>query len=264
MTKKISCFISASNIQELKTIRQLLQSMNIETTDAYDYQYGDPIDINLKSRIRKSDFVVIVLSNTDKNALYELGICEGLGKPVFLLMRDEAVIPHITQKYFYLKLQPDKEDILKASLQQFINQLSKNHKLRNRPKKYSKEKHSKTVFSKYINEIKELRLTGDPIQVEDLLHNIFQELQILFDYRENRTSKIDKGVDFAIWDERLSNVVGNPILVELKIGNLSKGIINRAELQLKNLLLNANTNMALLLYLDRSNKRFDILLPIKN
>lgn len=65
----------------------------------------------------------------------------------------------------------------------------------------------------------------------------------------------DIGVDFAIWNDVLGRVIGNPIVVECKIGN--SNVILSAVQQLKFLTEKSDSSLGLLLYLDRVNNRIN-------
>jgi hypothetical protein len=67
----------------------------------------------------------------------------------------------------------------------------------------------------------------------------------------------DKGADVAVWRDPLSASIGNPILIELKTGDLSLSRIVAAERQLGEYLTKAEARLGLLLFLDRGGHRFE-------
>ncbi|MEH7148814.1 hypothetical protein, partial [Priestia megaterium] len=71
----------------------------------------------------------------------------------------------------------------------------------------------------------------------------------------------DKGVDFVLWLDELDEVnqlFGNILLIEMKIGSLTKEVIDAGERQLQQYLENTNNKVGLLLYFDREGKRFKL------
>ena len=71
---------------------------------------------------------------------------------------------------------------------------------------------------------------------------------------ENKSGR-DAGVDFAIWSDELGKIFGNPIIVEVKLGNFSSIQIRNIEEQLKRYSDKADAKIAILIYLDKNKKR---------
>lgn len=67
---------------------------------------------------------------------------------------------------------------------------------------------------------------------------------------------IEKGADMALWIDPLTNSLGNPILVEVKIGHLTEPRLLLAEEQLRHYLITTSVQSGLLLYLDVEKKTF--------
>src|SRR5690606_38479090 len=75
------------------------------------------------------------------------------------------------------------------------------------------------------------------------------------------TSKIvdqDKGVDFALWLDEVDPILGNPILIEVKTGDITPEQLNNGERQLQNYLAKTKSKVGLLLYLDKPGKKFPL------
>jgi hypothetical protein len=66
----------------------------------------------------------------------------------------------------------------------------------------------------------------------------------------------DQGADLALWIEELQTTVGNPILLELKVGDLDAQRLASAENGLRSWLLQSRSFLGLLVYWDASGRRF--------
>jgi hypothetical protein len=67
----------------------------------------------------------------------------------------------------------------------------------------------------------------------------------------------DQGADLAVWIEELENyALGNPLLVEIKAGNLTQESIHSAEIRLRSYVEKTHGRSGLLIYWDRQNREF--------
>ncbi len=256
MEKNLKCFISAPAEKGTSSLRRILGRLGVQSIDAFDFEIGDSISASVKSKIRASDFAIVVLSEQNSNVLYELGICEGLGKPVFLLVEDSYNTPPFVSNYIYLRASLDNESLLIISLENFIAQLRKNKTaLRGRKKSFvDKKNETSSVTRNYLSQIDRLRSQGQPTEIEESVRRLFKELSISIETISDRSK--DVGVDFAIWADKLSNTIGSLVLVELKYGSLNERKIQSAERQLQTYLERSEAKAGILLYLDREGKRF--------
>jgi len=229
--------------------------MGIQAYDPYDFTAGEPIHDILIKRIKQADFAIIVMTEKNINVFHEMGICEGLGKPLFVIVGKNMEPPYFVQKYVYLRSDLDNEELLKISLTKFVEDLLSNKlKLRRKPKTSKPGRLPLRSTDEYITRINKLREQGNALDVELLAEDIFRELNLQFE--SNRFSSQDKGVDFAIWDENLTFTIGNPLFIELKYGSLTFDQIHKAESQLKEYLARTEAKAAILLYLDKNGRRF--------
>ena len=107
----------------------------------------------------------------------------------------------------------------------------------------------------FLNQISNLRESGHGKELEYLVEEIFKTINLNYVQKEPH---LDKGVDFALWNDELGRVIGNPIIVEVKYGKLSKAVFKNAENQIKRFTEQSDAKLALLLYLDKRNKRHKI------
>ena len=262
MNRNLKCFISASLETETDNIKNVLSENGVEVFDLYDYSIGESIQQILKRKLRQSDFAIFILTEENKNVLYEMGVCEGLGKQHFIFLDKNLTIPfYITNKLF---IHADLNDrvFLKNSIEKILQDVSK--KSLKTSRKISKKKNQKDIsynrditdnLESYLPQIQRMRENGSGQEMETIVEDIFKTLKL--NYVDNTTSK-DKGVDFALWNDELGRIIGNPIIVEVKYGNLLNNIFENAEQQFRKYIEKSDAKIALLLYLDKRDKRHKI------
>jgi len=111
------------------------------------------------------------------------------------------------------------------------------------------------AFKNFVEKLQSIRQRNSSREFEDLIKDVFNtlDLQIV----SNEYSVEGKGADFALWDESLESVIGNPIFVEIKFGNLKTQDIFNTEQQLKRYIEIGEAKAGILLYLDKEGKKFD-------
>lgn len=258
MDRQLKCFLSASYDTDLSLIKSVLAENNVETFDLYDFSIGSSIQDILKRKLRQSDFAVFVVSKESKNVLYEIGVCEGLGKPSLIIIDKEANLPFYIDNKLSLTANLSDREFLKMTLLGFIDEIRAKRKPTKRVTRSTEKQ-----FEKYDNDIKEvlnflleqtkrIRENGQGRELEYVIEEIFKTIHLK--YADNSRGP-DIGIDFALWNDKLGRIIGNPIIVETKFGRLSDETFKKAELQIKRYAESSDARVALLLYLDRTGKR---------
>lgn len=254
MEKILKCFISAPAGKETNTLRHILERQGVQSFDTFDFEVGDSISATIKSKIRASDFAVVVIADSNANVFYELGICEGLGKPIFIVVEDSYSTPAFIHNYIYLRASLDNEGLLSLSIERFIAQLRRNKTVLRGRKTETKKNSRSSELGSYLDSISNMRPHGNAAKLEEIVQKIFRGLSISVEAVADKTR--DVGVDFAIWTEKLSSTIGNLVFVEFKYGDLTEGRIRSAEHQLQSYLAKSEAKAGILLYLDRKGRRF--------
>ena len=254
MVKKFKCFISAPADTDTTPLRAVLSQLNVEAYDIYDFQPGEPLNDSLKKRIKDSDFAVIVVNEPNANVFYEMGICEGLGKPLFIIIGKEIKAPYFINKYIHLKTDLRNVDLLKISISRFLESLRSR---RSKPRRSKRIVANRTLETgeEYLDAVSRLRKDGSALDVEQLAAQIFSKLDFQFEPNQF-LGGADSGVDYAIWNDNLAFAVGNPLLIEVEAGSLTPHVIDVTENRLKGYLAKTNAKAGILLYLDRNGRRF--------
>lgn len=259
MANKLKCFISASQQDDTSLIKDVLAENNVDVTDFYDLSIGESFQNILKQKIRKVDFVLFILTEESKYIYYEIGICEGMGKQHFVLFGKEIKVPFYFENKLFQRANLDDKNFLDLSIKNILNKVNKNWKPRHRTKPDIDYTYSDNTIERlkfHLNWINHYRNNdAEENDLYILIEELFKTVKL--NYVKN-FSDFDKGVDFALWSNELGRIIGNPIIIEIKYGNLSKNSFKNAEEQLKNYASKADARLALLLYLDKNNKRFKV------
>lgn len=250
----LKCFVSAPASSDTSILRAILREKSVETYDAYDFKIGDSFHDTVKQRIRESDFVIIVITETNPNVFYEMGISEGMGKPIFVILGKDVMSPHFAHNYMHVTTPFEDSDLLRMSLLRFVDELvSKKRRYRKKVPQL-KSVGRRDALQMLLGRVCNLRSRGKPREIEQVAQQIFSELGLHYVFSESNIR--DKGVDFAIWNDSLSWSLGNPLFIEIKSGSLTPEHIYRTERQLQNYLIKSDAKAAILLYLDKKGRRF--------
>jgi hypothetical protein len=267
MKESLKCFISYSHDIDVSSLKNVLGEYDIESFDLYDFSIGESIQQILKRKIRQADFAIFVIpASNNANVLYEMGVCEGLGKIYFTFLEKGARVPFYLESQLFFQVDLEDRKPLKAAVENILQTIENTRSgktvLSKKPKIASYDSDILANLESYSEQIKQIRVAGTAQELEHLVAEIFKTIRI--NYIENVNDK-DSGIDFMFWNDNLGKVIGNPILVELKYGNLSDRDIAKTDAQLSQYIMKAEARVALFLYLDKGGKRFKIkssLLPL--
>ena len=246
------CFIAAPAGLNVDTLISLLESKGIIAFDAYT-MWRDKIPPSVEEEIEDSDFLVAVFSPKTPNAnvLYEIGFARGAKKPIFLVVQDEGAIPKFLKDAVYFRASLDDRQLISFYLDQFLSKYKK--VVRERIPRLRKA--SMKIERAYLEErLKDIKEQGTEMDFLLLVEDLFRSQGFVVDTSHGME---EKGADISIWADSLESSFGNPILIELKMGNLSETFLERAEAQMRRYLSKTNTRSGLLIYFDRKGRHFN-------
>lgn len=251
----MKCYISAPANSDLSLINEMLDRLQIEYHNFYDFSVGSSFSDLIKRKIRESDFVLALISESNQNVLFELGVAQGLNKPMFLLVKKGVKLPFYLEDKLYYQTDWDRDtDLIELSLKNYIDDISRKSSKR-KSKSLSDKNLTIDETNDFIIKLRKLREESKEVDLTNLLLQVFDRLKI------NAVSELSADnrarVDIAVINEKLSPYFGNPLLFEIKSGNISPSKIESAEEQLKSYIELTDAKAGVLLYLDRENKRFD-------
>jgi hypothetical protein len=245
------CFISASADVNTQALISLLKSKGIHSIDVYTVSRHH-ISPSVEEEIESSDFLLAVFSPRipNPNVLYEIGFAKGAKKPIFLIVQDEGAIPQFLTETVYVRSSLDDRGLISFYLDQFLSKRKESGKKVTRWTKRPSLRPDRANLEKRLEIIRE---QGTGRAFLQLVKDLFESQGFVVDASD---SMIDTGVDMSIWVDSLDSSFGNPILVELKMGNLSEPALERAEEQMRSYLHKTNARSGLLIYFDRRGRRF--------
>ncbi|WP_145050753.1 toll/interleukin-1 receptor domain-containing protein [Paenibacillus xylanexedens] len=251
------CFISY-NTEDGKPlsdkVRAILLHNGVDPIDAFDISIEDSVLDEIQYKIKKCDIFVAIVTNFSPKVFYEIGIAKGLNKSIFVVLsKDLNVYPSFLNDFLYVKANLNDEENIDFAFKQLLkNQSKQRSKANKKKKKYSHD----TILDfprEWKSDLKRIRENGTPLDLEKYIAGIFDSLRT--------TSKMveqDKGVDFALWLDDINFILGNPVLIEAKYGNITSDMLKSGEYQLLHHLIKTKSRVGLLFYLDKTGKRFSL------
>jgi nucleoside 2-deoxyribosyltransferase len=256
LPKKLKCFISFSANEKIKPLAELLLQRNILVEDAFslpDNSY--PIYDAISERIRQADFIIVLLSleHPNSNVFYELGFAKALDKPIFLIINDSGVIPPELSELVYVRASPKDINVISFTLDKFLNNLNRGT-LRTllKQKDFHKNIEITNIYSEKHTHLPSSVPQNEVMAIERITELLSRQ-KIIFETGVAFGSKI---ADISLWVDSLESNLGNPILMEIKIGHLTEKSLKLAEDQLIKLIQNTNARIGLLIYGDKDNRHF--------
>jgi hypothetical protein len=254
MKTNLKCYISASSDFDLTKLESILSHLKIEYHSFYDFSIGTTFSDLIKRKLRESDFIIAVLENENSNVLFELGVAEGLGKPTFIIVEKELKIPFFLQNKLYFQTNLKDTKLMELALSNFIVDI-KGKKIKTVNRKQKKEFLSINETNELIIQIKRLRTASNEFDIFNLIKETFSKLNV--QNASITAAPIEKGADLIIRSNELSPYFGNPILVEIKSGNLNSNALIQTQERLLNYIKKSDAKGGIILYLDRNNRRYD-------
>ncbi|MGG3926527.1 hypothetical protein ABET51_11070 [Metabacillus fastidiosus] len=262
----LSTYIVSGNNENHKKMTSLLSDNNIQIINVNESL--NPIDSSIFDNIKGCDFITAIVTEDNPNVFYELGYAQGLGKPIFLIVNKDTNFPLNLQGILYTFIEDYfiEEKYFKGvnfNFQQFL----KNYPIKKGIKKKNSQKNPKSEKILSINKeeilakIDLLRNNDNQnaslrgLLFEKIVADLFANLDLGAVVPNERKELND--IDFALWVDELETELGNPILVELKMGNLSRNTLERAEKQLLTHFEDSNAKTGLIIYLDNNNRKFE-------
>ncbi|MXO78761.1 MULTISPECIES: hypothetical protein [Paenibacillus] len=251
------CFISY-DVEEGKPlsdkIREILLLNDVNPVDAFDVSIEDMVLEGIHNKIQACDIFVAIVTNLSPNVFFEIGMANGLNKPIFIVLsKDINMYPSFLNDFLYVKASLEDEENIDFVFKQLLKSQSKRKsKFSKKRKKYSNDA-SLNLPSEWKAQLEEIRKNGTALDLENYIAGIFDSLRT--------TSKMveqGEGVDFALWLDDMNFISGNPVLIEAKYGNITPDMLQNGEYLLQKFLGTTKSKVGLLLYLDKSGKRFSL------
>jgi nucleoside 2-deoxyribosyltransferase len=249
----LRAYISHTADQDVATLIDVLHELHVDVSGTLDLNIDFSVDA--LSRLKDCDFVVAVLDARSQEVMYEVGVADGLGKPVMLLITSDALLPDAFANRLYLSADLRSANTLKLSIAKFIDDLltRKTHRAHSRNRRDLPNRDPESV-KRILEVIRRSRTNPEPRNIEKIVGDLLKVVTTVVE----EGYQGDRGVDFAIWDDFLTTTIGNPILVEVKTGTFGHSLFRQTQMRLLEHVAKTNSRLGLLIYFDREGRRFDV------
>ena len=243
----MKAFLSYQFNDNISAITNLLQEKGIDVfspmTDYIDY--GTSFQKAIKNAILECDFIIVIFTSNNPNIAFESGIAVCANKPIFAIISEECDFL-LDSTYVYAL--PNEIDKIKFNLEIFLSNIK-------HPKKTTKIQKHKFYgggFPNYYNEIlnsyMSLREKNEK-EYEMFFKDIFEKYHLDVIQQNKLDSKSNTYADFCVWSNNLSNLIGNPILIEIK-KEINKNNLESIK-EIVNKLITNNTAESCLIFYDQ-------------
>jgi len=121
MKNKLKCYISAPAGFDLTKIEIILDKLKIEYHNFYDFSAGTTFSELIYGKIKESNFVISILTADNANVLFELGVADGMRKPLFILIDKDFKVPFFLEKKNYFLTNFSETKLVELALSNFID-----------------------------------------------------------------------------------------------------------------------------------------------
>lgn len=238
------CYVIAPFNKDLYVLIELLKSHGIQTKSLLSFSNSNiNLSNTIEEGIRKADFVcAFIPSNASPNILYEIGIARGAKKPIFMIIEENILPDMYLHDMVYVMASIKDQNAIRFALDQFLA----NYRQISKRIPSNKEKKEKLEIKPFQDRLELIKIDNNPIEIESFVVDLFKYLN---DVTIVERQAPDKGIDMALWVDKLESNFDNPILVEVKSRVKSNSSLIKAEKQLKNYLEKTHASLGLLIYL---------------
>ena len=241
-----TCFISAPLGVDTTFLRKALDEKAIKWSDITTSDPRINLIDSIERAITKADFLCAVFPQAEHgNVFFELGIAYAKQKPILALLAPSASLSPDIALLTYFRADPTDADTIRSALAMFLQHAS-DKPARKVPRTSPK---TTSILDKAVP--LPLPITGKEFEFKTA--QLFQAAGFIVSLSQQPGAK---GADLAVWVDELSQSLGNPLLVEVKAGELSNREIYDAASQLRQYVTKTRGRSGLLVYWDRRNREF--------
>ncbi len=242
MTNQLTCFIAANRGSEKSQLRRHLENRSVtclsldwmSVSSTTDMSTGPSVSV--QSLIQRSDFVAGILPpDPSPNLAFELGLAQGLGKPLLLFANDPSSVPFDLAFINFLPVSLLASSNWGDYVDTFLRTVH--------PSKTSFRKTTIRMAAGEPRRWREIRVHYDDllrnrrsslgVDLESLVERAFKQ----GGFSLSKSPSPDFGADFALTTPNLAAAFSLPILVEVKNNtrsSLTQDAINRLSMLIQN------------------------------
>jgi len=244
-----TCFISAPFGADTSVLRKILEENSISWRDLTKLNFANNLIIGIDEAISKSDFICAMMPEGENpNILFEMGLAYARQKPILAFLDPSSNPPMDIVTWTYFRTDPKNEVAIRSALATFLRHASKKPV----PKGRASRAKSPATPSKRL--VQEFSFPGREYAARTA--RLFQNAGFLVSHSERGTAERP---DFAVWIDDLPEPLGNPLLVEVKAGELSDLSVGQAAAQLREDVEKTHGHGGLLFYWDEQNREYPLI-----
>ena len=208
------------------------------------------------SDIHDADFVIGILEEEAARVFFEVGFASALQKPVLLISEPGISLPFEMTQHRLVTAGIEDSEILKLTIRGFLKELEskRSHKRTRTRSELDPRQRDTAAVRDALHTIQELRPQASEMELSRTTSELLRAAGVTALEEFGGTREV--GADFAVWSDALSTTFGNPILIELKAGDLDQARWNAAHEHVARALGDSGARLGLILYLDRRGRRF--------
>jgi protein involved in ribonucleotide reduction len=244
----LTCYISAGISTDLHPLNRILKSIGIATIriDHPEFE-SELISTTVQKLIQKADLVIGVLSegSNNNNVFFELGFARALRRPIFLIVPPNLELPFGLKDIISIRSDSKNEEAIKFALEQI--KVRSKHLV---PKSKVIEKKTHAIGNKAIEFLEAFQNNNrhfSESQIEEVIASALKDAGVT---AIASSSNRDYGADLAVWIDELENLMGNPILFEIKGRINSQSHLDETISRCQKYAKNAKSKYIVLLYLE--------------
>ncbi|MBS1778724.1 MAG: toll/interleukin-1 receptor domain-containing protein [Bacteroidetes bacterium] len=245
----MKAFLSYRFGDNISGVRKLLSDYNIEAFS--DVQIGDSLQGAIKGAVKNCDFVLFIYSEDNPNIAFEAGLAVAFNKPIFSILSGGNENTFLLDTP-YVHAKPDEVEKIKFSFELFLKNLESKKSVRRTFVKSNVFYGGSEAVpdKKYFDIEKRYNSIVDKsgIELERFIEDVLNAYAIDTAKRpaSDREGK-QRYPDFSIWSDELAQVLGNPIVIEVK-KEINPTNLKNLIAQLNTLISSNPANAAIIFY----------------
>lgn len=108
-------------------IKNVLSDNDIEVFDPYSFSTRESMQENIKANMQEADFAIFVVATESLNVIYEMGVCDGIGKPFYIFLEKGHKVPFYIENKMFIRANLRDTDFLEESVLKIIRNLKRDH-----------------------------------------------------------------------------------------------------------------------------------------
>lgn len=213
--RSVRCYISAPIGVDVENIRVPLMERDVQLITPSELFAGREYHETIKELIANADVVFGVLRRERQSqaVLFELGMAAAMSRQIVVLAPPHSgYVPFSLQSFLVLRIDLQNRSAIDFAIDQILSappsrkQTSGHHAIEHRTQELK-------VRGRAL-ELQTVMEAGDPLKFEEIISAAIHDSGV--EAAVAPTSR-DRRMDLAVWADEFQDLVGNPLLIEIKL-----------------------------------------------